>query len=372
MEEVWERGNLQDLEREVIFNGTCCFCGACGAFCPEYIFYEEEMPRTRQKCYEIFGACYDFCPRTFLPVFEIERKVFGGVREDKLLGFYRSVCMARAKDEEILAISQDGGVVSALLIFMLERGLADAAVVARKCGDWGVEPSVATKREEVLESAGSKYTQCPSLLGFGSALREGYEKIAFVGLPCHVQALRKVQLSPFFDFNKASERISIVIGLLCTETFDSTLLFKKLSNEGISPSEVKKFDIKRGKFIAVLRSGERFEIPVKEMADVERSACSFCYDFAAELADISVGGVGSPDGFSTVIVRSERGEELLSDAEEAGFIECSELSAEKIEEVRKNALRKKRRNLKKIQKKAESLKILNLLVKLEDLERLLI
>ena len=71
-------------------------------------------------------------------------------------------------------------------------------------------------------------------------------------------------------------------------------------------------------------------------------------------------------------MRSERGEKLISDAEEAGFIECRELSAEKIEEVRKNALRKKRRNLKKIQKKAESLKILNLLVKLEDLERLLI
>ncbi|MCD6203958.1 MAG: Coenzyme F420 hydrogenase/dehydrogenase, beta subunit C-terminal domain, partial [Methanophagales archaeon] len=42
-----------------------------------------------------------------------------------------------------------------------------------------------------------------------------------------------------------------------------------------------------------------------------REGCAFCTDFVSRLADISIGSVGSPDGYSTVIVRSKKGRELL-------------------------------------------------------------
>ncbi|MEA1957636.1 MAG: coenzyme F420 hydrogenase/dehydrogenase beta subunit N-terminal domain-containing protein, partial [Euryarchaeota archaeon] len=110
------KGNITDLEREVIYNGLCCYCGSCGAFCKEYITYENEIPITKKKCHEIYGACYDFCPRTSFAPFEVERAVFGEIRTDNLLGYYQGdIITARATDEAVREHAQDGGVVSALL-----------------------------------------------------------------------------------------------------------------------------------------------------------------------------------------------------------------------------------------------------------------
>ncbi|MHC1587077.1 MAG: coenzyme F420 hydrogenase/dehydrogenase beta subunit N-terminal domain-containing protein, partial [Candidatus Syntropharchaeia archaeon] len=242
-----EQGNISDLEAKVVYNDLCCYCGACGAFCTEYISYENEKPVTKEKCFELHGACFDFCPRTFLPVLDIEREVFGNTRNDKMIGYYTEIFTARAKDEKVLERAQDGGVVSALLNALLDNKMIDAAVVAKNAeGDsWVPEPFVATSSEDVLASAGSKYTQCPSLMGVGDAVRNGFENIALVGLPCHIQAMRKIKLSPHFDVG--ADKVTLLIGLLCTETFDYDLLKKKLEEMGTKIEDVVKFNIKKGK-----------------------------------------------------------------------------------------------------------------------------
>jgi coenzyme F420 hydrogenase subunit beta len=50
---------------------------------------------------------------------------------------------------------------------------------------------------------------------------------------------------------------------------------------------------------------------VRELENEVREGCRFCGDLVSRLADLSIGSIGSPDGCSTVIVRSERGKELL-------------------------------------------------------------
>ena len=52
--------------------------------------------------------------------------------------------------------------------------------------------------------------------------------------------------------------------------------------------------------------------------------CSVCKDFSAELADISVGSVGSAAGYSTVLVRSGIGEELIKLGFDRGYLEKGE------------------------------------------------
>jgi len=367
---VKEKGNLMDLEAEVIYNGLCCYCGSCGAFCKEYITYENELPKTKKKCYEICGACYDFCPRTFFAPFEVDRAVFGDVRADNLLGYYQGeILTARATDEAVRDKAQDGGIVSALLAFLLEHGEIDAAVVSKTSENWEPEPFVATKREDILAAAGSKYTQCPSLLGVGDAFEAGYKNISLVGLPCHIQGMRKVQLSKGFDVG--ADRVKLLIGLLCTETFDMEMLTKKLEELGTSIEEVEKFNIRKGSFIVHTKAGKEIKTPIRKMRGYAREACNYCYDFAAEFADISVGSVGSEDGWSTVIMRSEAGEDLVKRAEEAGLIETKKLSEEQIGEVRKLASFKKRENLKHIYEKTEPIRILNMLVEPEMLETFL-
>ncbi len=367
---VKEKGNLMDLEAEVIYNGLCCYCGTCGAFCKEYITYESELPKTKKKCYEICGACYDFCPRTFFAPFEVDKAIFGDTRTDNLLGYYQGdILTAQATDTAISEHSQDGGVVSALLVFLLEQGEIDAAVVSKASEKWEPVPFVATQREDILTASGSKYTQCPSVLGVGDAFEQGYKNIALVGLPCHTQGMRKVQLSK--GFNVGADRVKFLIGLFCTETFDMELLTKQLEEMGTSIDDVEKFDISKGSFIVHTNSGKTLKTPIRKMRGFAREACNYCYDFAAEFADVSVGSIGSEDGWSTVIVRSEVGKDLMRRAEEAGFIETKKLSEEQIAEVRNLASFKKRENLKRIYEKTEPVSILNMQVEPELLEQFL-
>jgi coenzyme F420 hydrogenase subunit beta len=369
---VKEKGNIRDLETEVIYNGLCCYCGSCGAFCKEYITYENGIPVTKKKCDEIYGACYDFCPRTFFSPFKVERLVFGDVRTDNLLGYYKGeedIVTARATEEAIRVKAQDGGVVSALLIFLLEHGDINAAVVSKTSENWEPEPFVATSKDDILTAAGSKYTQCPSVLGVGDAFEQGYENVALVGLPCHIQGMRKVQLSKGFDVG--ADRVKFLIGLFCSETFDMELFTRKVEELGTSIGEVKKFNIKKGKFIIYTRDGKELKTPIKSMRGCVREACAYCYDFAAEFADLSVGSIGSELGWSTVISRSEAGRDLIKRAEEKGVIETKKLSEAQIKEVRNLSSFKKRENLRYMLDKTELVRILNLLVEPEMLERFL-
>ena len=367
---VKDKGNITDLEAEVIYNGLCCYCGSCGAFCKEYITYENERPVTKKKCYEIHGACYDFCPRTFFAPLEVERAVFGEIRTDNLLGYYKGdILTARATDKAIIEKAQDGGVVSALLVFLLEHGEIDAAVVSKTSEDWIAEPFVATKKADIIAAAGSKYTQCPSVSGVGDAFEQGYKNVALVGLPCHIQGMRKVQQSTGFDVG--ADKVKLLIGLLCSETFDMPMLKNKLLELGTQIEDVEKFNIKKGSFIVYTKAGKELKTPIKNMRDCVREACDYCYDFAAEFADVSVGSIGSEFGWSTVITRSDAGKGLVKRAEKEGAIETKKLSESQLKEVRKLASYKKQSNLKNIYEKAEPIRILNMRVDPEMLEAFL-
>ncbi|MBS7651455.1 Coenzyme F420 hydrogenase/dehydrogenase, beta subunit C-terminal domain, partial [Candidatus Bathyarchaeota archaeon] len=84
---------------------------------------------------------------------------------------------------------------------------------------------------------------------------------------------------------------------------------------------------------------------VKELEPYVVSGCSKCQDFSAELSDISVGAVGSQRGWTTVLVRSEIGEEIFNSAADDGVIESTPLSEVKpgLEMVVKLSQIKKRR-----------------------------
>lgn len=363
---VYEKlGNIYDLENEVVYTDLCCYCGACGAFCKEYITYENQQPTTKKKCYEAYGACYEFCSRTSFSPFDVERSVFGETREDNVLGYHRDIIAARSTDEQIRARVQDGGIVSALLIHLFEKGEIDSAITS-KVGEtsWMPEPFIATTSDDVLASAGSKYSPCPSILGVGDAIEQGYENIAFVGLPCHVQSMRNIQTSKDFDVD--IDRVKTVIGLFCMESFDLDVLAKVASDEGVRIEDIKKFDIHKGKFYMITDEKE-VTVGIKKMREYARDACKVCYDFASEFADISVGSIGTARGWNTVITRSDAGKELFKSAEDAGLIETTPLNNEGVKELRDIAMDKKRENLERILAESDPAKILNLSIEPERL-----
>ncbi|HID05958.1 MAG TPA: coenzyme F420 hydrogenase subunit beta, partial [Armatimonadetes bacterium] len=93
---------------------------------------------------------------------------------------------------------------------------------------------------------------------------------------------------------------------------------------------VGKFAITKGRFVVIGTDGETMlNVPIKRLKKYARQACHYCEDFTALLADLSVGSVGSPEGWSTVIVRTELGERVFKGMVEKGYVE-----AKPIEEVK--------------------------------------
>jgi len=256
--------------------------------------------------------CTRACPRfrTWEP--EIEQHLFGRERtDDEVAGIAVDIVLARATDPELHQGGQDGGFVSALLVYALEHDMIDAALVSGVEGDgssWKAKPAVARNRAEVLATAGSRYTYSANPMAYAEAIEGGAERIALVGMGCQasappVMAARKA--------GKVARRFALSIGLLCSKTFDDAI-FPELfeAKYGLARQDIVKMNIK-GVFQVWTRDGGYHEIPLKEAHAWTREGCKSCPDFAAEHADISTGGIGAFNDWTLTIIRTERGRELF-------------------------------------------------------------
>ena len=324
------------LKKRVIDKDFCTYCGACASFCEHIVL--KGKPELLEECSLDFedvvrcgetGICYDVCPMTETDERELEDAFLEGDRDPEL-GIVRRLtggsCGVRG---------QDGGVVTCLLFAGLKHAFFECAVVALRTGGFRAEPSIAASAEEISDARGTKYVAVPMVSKLGEAIKEGKRRIAIVGTPCEIRAVRKLQLALLKDV----EAIDIVtIGLFCFENFDYDLLSEKTRELlGIELGEAEKVQIRKGRFI-VRSNGEERSCKVAALEDAIRNNCFYCDDFTARLADISVGSVGSPDGFSTVIIRSKKGEELFNlledfvsvEVEREELIKTSSLKKEKI------------------------------------------
>lgn len=310
----------ESLGKNVITAGKCVGCGTCIVVCPfcclEYVKGE---PSIVKEC-KICGICAQTCPTYEWSRSKAENFVCGRERKaEEEFGIYRRLAIAKAKDNEILKVCQDGGVATALLSFALEKRIIDGAVVSENSYEkpFYPVPKLATTQKEILECAGTKYSYSPSILALAEVVRQKKTSIAFVGTPCQIRAIRKIQMS---NLKKYSAPLKFLIGLMCSECFTYEGLMEKHIHEtlGINLNAIKKMNIK-GKMLVTTES-EVKAVPLADVKQYVRKSCKFCDDFSSELADISVGGLGL-DGWTFVIIRTKEGEELFEAAEKAKVLE---------------------------------------------------
>jgi len=334
------------LLTNIVKKGLCCGCGNCVAACPVMaLTMREETPTMTGICVTC-EICYYQCPKVDFPYEKYEEILFGRKRKfDELIGVVRGVYTARAINEEFRSRGTDGGFVTALLSYLLKSGVIDGAVV---CGVdskeyWKAIPILAVSDKDLIEAAGTKYTSAPMMLGLAEAVRDyGKESLAFVGTGCRIEALRKSQFE-VKNYYWWGKRVKVAIGLFCFESFHDRILREYLPSKGVDLSKVSKFHITKGRFLVYSEGKVLLRLPLKEVAQYALSSCSTCTNVTNEYADISVGGAGSPDGWNTVILRSEVGEKLFKAAVEAGFIEATTISNEGMEAVIKLAGLKKKK-----------------------------
>jgi coenzyme F420 hydrogenase subunit beta len=317
----------KELYEEVITTGLCTGCAGCVIACPhDVIGYDHEEKGYRPYHLEeelgptdcthgVKGctSCTRACPRFRAWEPEANEHLFGRDREPgEMYGIAKDLLLCRASEQMVFKMGQDGGLVSALLIWAMEEGYIDCALTSFLEGDgtsWKAIPGLARNKEEILASAGSRYTYSANTLAIDQALDEGFSKLALVGMSCQssvppVMWHRKVgKIGKPFLFN---------IGLLCSKTFDDAIFEELfLAKYGLRKEEMVKMNIK-GVFQIWMKDGGYHEIDLKECHAWTREGCKLCPDFAAEHADISCGGIGEDNDWTLTLVRTDLGREIVS------------------------------------------------------------
>ncbi len=316
----------KELKSEVIDSALCTGCAGCVISCPHdvigydhnaggYIPFHLEDELGPDNC--IHGekgctSCTRACPRFRLWEHQANEHLFDRDRaDDEVAGFYDDIMLVRASDDMVHQMGQDGGLVSAILLWAIEHDYIDAGLVSYLEGDsgsWKAIPGVAATRDEILAAAGSRYTYSANTLALGEALEKGYTRLALVGMSCQ-SSVPPVMWSR--KIGKVSKPIVFNIGLLCSKTFDDAI-FEELfwAKYGLEKQQMVKMNIK-GVFQIWMADGSFHEINLKECHAWTREGCTHCPDFAAEHADISTGGIGKDNDWTLTIIRTELGREIM-------------------------------------------------------------
>ena len=305
---------------------NCSGCGLCAGICPVKCLqiYNGFGKIDEDKCIRC-GLCYFVCPRTYLPVrvLNMTQEGTSEIKEYQKVGFFLEAYSARTKISEISEICQDGGVSSTCLHYLLENNEIDVAIGAKMSNTlWRPEPVLLKSKEEILLTAGTKYVNNPNLQMLNENELQD-KRIAVVGVPCQAQALLK---SKVYNIGFPSiNNIEYRIGIFCMESFSYKSLLEICEKLNVDIKNAKKMDINKGKFFVYTNSGEEFNIPIKEISHLGREDCEMCFDLTSESADISIGSIGSPSGWNTVLIRTRKGKELYDKLLSNNLIESKAL-----------------------------------------------
>ena len=330
----------KELYDEVITSGLCTGCAGCVIACPHDVIGYKHAPGAYTPFHleEELGlsdcghgqkgctSCTRACPRFRDWETEADNHLFARPRnDDEMSGIYKDVLLTRASDNTVHQLGQDGGLVSAILIWCLENDVIDGALTSHleaseseDITNWKAVPALATDRESVLAGAGSRYTYSANTLAIKEAREKKLESLALVGMSC------QTSIGPVMwhrRVGKAGKPIKLNIGLLCSKSFDDSI-FEDLfwAKYGLAKEDMVKMNIK-GVFQIWMRNGDYHEINLKECHAWTREGCNHCPDFAAEHADISTGGIGENNDWTLTIVRTELGRQIIMKMLEEGVIE---------------------------------------------------
>ncbi|MHA1682639.1 MAG: Coenzyme F420 hydrogenase/dehydrogenase, beta subunit C-terminal domain [Promethearchaeota archaeon] len=322
-----EKISFAKVIEEVIETGKCCNCGVCETVCvPNVISRDEKNIRgfNDEMC-EKCGLCYASCPRTSFSA---------GTGDESApvlrIGNYLSIGSYQTSLPELSGKFQDGGLVTSLLLFLLDNKLIDAALITKQLKNWVPEPILTNDRDEIINAAGTIYASSPVFDGLKQLESISLEdlkkfhvekvdslRVAVVGLPCQMAAIKKMMDIEIFPANIFKYRIS----LFCYENFDHDVLYKQkfLEEMKIPLEEIKKVNIK-GQMIITRESGTVEKLAQDEFQRLAREGCHYCDDLTGRDSDISCGGIGSSKGFTTGIVRTTKGKGLIDKAIAAGYV----------------------------------------------------
>ena len=351
---------------QVVQVGLCTGCGTCISLCPneaiKLTINETKgiyVPKLNEEKCNNCGMCYKVCPGHEVDFKQLNLEIFGNEPENVLIGNYLNCYIGHSTDYDIRYNCASGGLITQLLIFALEERIIDGALATRMNKDKPLEPEpfIARTKEEIIEASKSKYCPVPANIALKEILEsEDGERFAVVGLPCHINGIRKAE-----RMNKSlKEKINLHIGIFCGHTpnfLGTEFLLDKL---GIKKEDVKNLNYRGegwpGSMKISLESGELLLLPdywggLFGLNFFTPARCLLCSDGICELADISFGDAWLPElsddkiGRSIIVSKSEIGEQLLQAMKLKNKIKLDRIDAKKVIQSQAGMLHFKKKSL---------------------------
>lgn len=212
------------------------------------------------------------------------------------------------------------GIVTQIAVEMLESGKVDAVVCVQSDPSDPLKPKpmVARTVEDIVKAKGVKPTLSPNLEVLATVEALNVKKLLFIGVGCHVQALRAVE--HHLQLDKL-----YVLGTNCTDNGTRDGLDKFLKTASKSPETAKHYEFMADYRVHIKHQDGHvekvpyFSLPADELTGVIAPSCMSCFDYPNAAADIVVGYMGVPPSnkdmsnhLQYVVVRNDRGEEMLS------------------------------------------------------------
>lgn len=336
----------------IVASELCIGCGFCVACCPKQAIQMNQstsgffVPSIYSKQCTECGICISICPG---PGVDLQKNMSSNTCYNNLLGNYKDAVVGYATDSAIRYSASSGGLITALLVFLMRKKIIDGAVVATMNNKNPLQAMamIATNEEEVIQATGSKYTPVSMHKVLCQILQNKDNRIfAFVGLPCHLEALCKAKKL----FVNLDNLIILKIGLYCNNTPSINATKYVLKQNNVDPQKVSSITYRGKGWPGVmniqLNDGKQLNLPMlKYFASgfgqyFCRKRCVLCADQTAELADISLAdpwslvesdSINHDDqfGISLVLVRTSVGQNMLNKAFNAGFISLRKINPKK-------------------------------------------
>lgn len=231
--------------------------------------------------------------------------------DEKFFGPFRRMLRARLKDPD--AGAQWTGIATRLGRRLLEDGVVDAVLTVTADPDdpWRPVPVIVTRAEDMQQARGMRMGYAPVLGLVEPAVAMGYKRLAMIGIPCQVYALRALEKE------LGIERL-YVIGTPCSDNTTTEKFHDFLALLSAAPDTITYLEF-RADYHVELRftDGSKQEIPFLKLPisklppDFFPLTCRTCVDYTNVLADITVGYMGG-EGNQWLLVRNQRGEEMLA------------------------------------------------------------
>jgi len=246
---------------------------------------------------------------------------------EEYLGEMVNQYIGYSNDFEVRESAASGGIVSEVLIYLLDNNLIDGALVSKlKIQNNKITPEVfvAKTREQILDARTSIYFSYP-LLQHIDLVKNFEGQLAIVGLPCQISAIKYI-----CDHDKKlDDKIVFKVGLFCGHASKRKLLESYLQDKNIKESDITKFIFRkghwRGKTYIYLKNDDVKVYPFQDYSIYQNlyfyseKFCMHCSDHTAEFSDISIGDVWDHKfkklntKHSLLLTRNKHAQELIAE-----------------------------------------------------------